>query len=79
MKAVSTNWAKELESRRGFILTLFLLIIVFILAVSSLRDSYSFDAFWHLKMGQDWVEKGLSPFQDHYSIVFFGADIKSIP
>jgi hypothetical protein len=77
MKAVSTNWAKELESRRGFILTLFLLVIIFTLAVSSLRDSYSFDAFWHLKMGQDWVEKGLSPFQDHYSIVFFGADIKS--
>ncbi len=37
------------------------------------------DVFWHLRMGQDWIENGLSPFVDHYSFTFLGHDIRQVP
>ena len=39
----------------------------------------SYDAFWHLKMGQDLLSSGLSPWVDHYSYTFAGEPISSPP
>ncbi|MBT8353659.1 MAG: hypothetical protein KJO60_03990, partial [Desulfofustis sp.] len=73
------DWSTELEQRRTSIVFILLLIAVAILAVSSLRDVFSLDSYWHLKTGQDWIEKGLSPFLDHYSITHYGQPITSQP
>jgi hypothetical protein len=47
--------------------------------VSSLRDPIAYDSFWHLKTGEDWVELGYSPFEDHYSITHSGQPIITQP
>ena len=40
---------------------------------------FTFDTFWHLQMGKDWLENGLSPWIDHYSFTFHGKEISNIP
>lgn len=39
----------------------------------------AFDSYWHLQMGKDLLENGLSPWIDHYSFTFYGKEISSIP
>ena len=39
----------------------------------------SYDAYWHLKMGQDLLSNGLSPRIDHYSFTFPNQPISSAP
>lgn len=39
----------------------------------------SYDAYWHLKMGQDLIEQGISPRVDHYSFTFPEQPILSVP
>ncbi len=73
------NWYSDLEKRRKSALFALVLLAVVMLAVSSLRNTVSYDSYWHLKMGQDWVENGLSPYQDHLSFTFDGEAIQSPP
>lgn len=73
------DWFKELDQRPGSFFISVLVIAIAILAVSALRDPYALDSYWHLKMGQDWVEKGLSPYRDHYSITHKGESIVEVP
>ena len=73
------DWFTHLEERRKAILFALFLLLIATLAVTCMRDNQSYDAFWHLRMGQDWVEHGLSPWQDHYSFTYPGAEIKSPP
>ncbi|QTD54315.1 hypothetical protein [Sulfidibacter corallicola] len=40
---------------------------------------FSWDLFWHLKMGEDFVTKGLSPFVDHLSFTHGGEEIFYVP
>lgn len=49
------------------------------LLVMAMRNSADYDEFWHLKMGQDWLQYGLSPWVDHYSFTFQGEAIKNPP
>ena len=51
--------------------------VIFLYASSSQFISY--DAYWHLKMGQDLLSNGLSPEIDHYSFTFPNQPISSIP
>ena len=44
-----------------------------------MRPMLAFDIFWHLQMGKDFLEGGLSPWVDHYSFSYPGGDISSIP
>jgi len=73
------DWFTHLEERRKAILFAFFLLLIATLAVTCMRDNQSYDVFWHLRMGQDWVEHGLSPWQDHYSFTYPGAEIQSPP
>ncbi|OQW49271.1 MAG: hypothetical protein A4S09_12200 [Proteobacteria bacterium SG_bin7] len=46
-----------------------------ILAWLSLQPLIAIDIYWHLRMGLDWIDKGLLPFTDHYSFTMPGASI----
>lgn len=50
-----------------------------LLAVIALHPVYAYDTFWHLQMGKDLVEHGLSPWVDHYSFSYLGSTITSVP
>lgn len=39
----------------------------------------SLDTYWHLQMGKDFLENGLSPWTDHYSFTFSGKKINDVP
>jgi len=50
-----------------------------IIATIAMRPVASYDGFWHLQMGKDLVENGLSPWIDHYSFSFYGKEISTVP
>ena len=58
---------------------LIFLICYILLAVIAMRPVIAFDTFWHLQMGKDFLEGGLSPWIDHYSFSYPGKDISAIP
>ena len=62
-----------------FYVSLIFIICYILLAVIAMRPMIAFDTFWHLQMGKDFVEGGLSPWVDHYSFSYPGGDITSIP
>ncbi len=50
-----------------------------LLAIIALYPTYSLDAYWHLQMGKDFLDNGLSPWVDHYSFTFQGKEISTVP
>ncbi|HVZ22481.1 MAG TPA: hypothetical protein VG871_15515 [Vicinamibacterales bacterium] len=46
--------------------------LVFGVSIFQIRSP---DLYWHIKMGSDWIFKGLSPFVDHYSYTMAGKPI----
>jgi hypothetical protein len=73
------NWIGEVEKRRLLIIGGILLISFCTLVLALLRNPVALDSFWHLAMGRDWVEQGLSPWVDHYSFTFAGHPINNPP
>jgi len=73
------TWAEKLEQKRGLLVGGITAICAMALAVTSRRLPVSFDAYWHLKTGLDWVHKGLSPWIDHYSFTYPGEPISAQP
>jgi hypothetical protein len=71
------NWFEKLESRKSQVVWTTLLLMIAIIAATSLRLSWAYDIYWHLQMGKDWVENGLSLYRDHYSFTFQGEEIRS--
>lgn len=59
--------------------SLVFIICYILLAVIAMRPMIAFDTFWHLQMGKDFLEGGLSPWVDHYSFSYPGGDISTIP
>lgn len=55
------------------------LVVYIILSVIVTRPVSAFDTFWHLKMGQDLIEQGFSPWVDHYSVRYLGEEIYPVP
>ncbi len=49
-----------------------------ILLYASFTQFVSYDAYWHLKMGQDLLSSGLSPRVDHYSFTFADQPIATL-
>jgi hypothetical protein len=47
-------------------------VLVFGVSIFEVRSP---DLYWHVKMGSDWLFKGLSPFVDHYSYTMPGKPI----
>jgi hypothetical protein len=50
-----------------------------ILLYASFTQFVSYDAYWHLKMGQDLLSNGLSPSVDHYSFTFADQPVATLP
>jgi len=67
---------KSVLEKSFFIILLYFLVVGLLNAIT---NNNGFDAYWHLKMGEDFWENGLSPFIDHYSFTFHGHEIKSPP
>lgn len=59
-------------NRRTAFFTLVFAALVFGVSIFQVRSP---DLYWHLKMGSDWIFKGLSPFVDHYSYTMPGKPI----
>jgi len=73
------SWIDEVEKRKGLLIGGILLISISTLLHAVIRNPIAYDSFWHLQMGKDWVENGLSPWIDHYSFTFQGHPIKNPP
>lgn len=67
------------ENRQVFYSSLVFLSYYIILAIIATRPVFAFDAYWHLQMGKDLIENGLSPWVDHYSFSYFGKTISTVP
>src|SRR5437764_8766095 len=65
-------WAR---TRIGFFVFVFA-VLVFGVSRFQVRSP---DLYWHIKMGSDWIFKGLSPFVDHYSYTMPGKPIVYVP
>ncbi len=50
-----------------------------LLAIIIMRPIQAYDTFWHLQMGKDLLEHGLSPWVDHYSVSYLGKAIYPVP
>lgn len=65
-------------SRMDTFLWLLTLSCCFVLSTSAaLRPTYSYDAFWLLQMGQDWLN-GLDPGVDRHSFSHYGQPLSSV-
>jgi len=53
--------------------------ILAILIIAFQHRLVSLDTYWHLQMGLDWLEKGWSPFVDHYSFTYEGQAMRHCP
>ncbi|MFC1701365.1 hypothetical protein ACFL1J_01260 [Pseudomonadota bacterium] len=73
------KWISQLEKNKSVIVGCILLITICSLIVTSLRSPVAFDPFWHLQMGKDWLENGLSPWVDHHSFTYNGHKIINPP
>ena len=73
------QWIAQIEKRKLIIVGGILFVALGALMVTSLRIPVALDTFWHLQMGKDWLENGLSPWVDHYSFTYSGHAITNPP
>lgn len=74
------NIAAITENHKNAIFIYMVFIFSFLLLlVQSIQPIHPFDEFFYLQAGKDYLEKGLSPWIDHYSFTFFGEKIKYFP
>jgi hypothetical protein len=71
------NWLKD--NHAAVITTAVYCLGFVIFLYASYSPFVSYDAYWHLKTGQDLLIHGLSPRIDHYSFTFPNEPISSIP
>ncbi|MCB0391783.1 MAG: hypothetical protein KDD58_10845, partial [Bdellovibrionales bacterium] len=45
---------------------------VYLIISSVVITDFGGDIYWHLRIGLDWINEGLNPFIDHYSVFHFG-------
>ncbi len=73
------NWYQQLESNRRFVISAVVFLSLVLMAAMSWRNPTDFDGYWHLQMGKDWIENGLSPYKDHYSFTYANETIVTPP
>jgi len=49
-----------------------------LLSLTAFSPIQTYDGFWHLKMGSDLINHGLSPLIDHYSFTFNQQEIENV-
>ena len=73
------NWFEYTEQKRKLLIGGTVVICLAMLLVTARRNIFSYDGYWHLKAGLDWLDHGLSLWLDHYSFTFNGEEISSPP
>ena len=73
------NWFEYTEQKRKLLIGGTVVICLAMLAVTVRRYNVSFDSFWHLQMGLDWLNNGQSLWRDHFSFTFNGEELKGPP
>jgi len=73
------SWFEQIEQKRKLLIGGIVIICLAMLAVTTRRYNVSYDSFWHLQTGLDWLQSGLSPWRDHFSFTFNGKDVKGPP
>jgi hypothetical protein len=79
IQGVAVRWFEHLEQKRSLLTGGTVLICLAMLAVTVRRNNLSFDSFWHLQMGLDWIQHGLSLWRDHFSFTYSGEEVNSPP
>jgi len=65
------------QARKGI---LFLFIYFFVwLAYAAFTNFVSFDAYWHMRMGEDFLYHSLAPGIDHYSYTYLDQPVANAP
>ena len=73
------NWFEKIEQKRTLIIGGLILICLALLVLTVRRNNVSYDSFWHLKMGLDWLQQDMSLWRDHFSFTFNGKEISNVP
>lgn len=73
------HWMLVLDDHRSASIALALGASFALVLISCLYGPYGFDQWWHLRLGADWVEQGLSPWIDHRSYTFTGQTVINPP
>ena len=73
------NWFAQTEQKKSLLVGGTVLICLTMLIVTTRRNYYGYDGFWHLQAGLDWLEYGLSPWLDHFSFTFKGKEVSGPP
>ncbi|GAG31036.1 unnamed protein product, partial [marine sediment metagenome] len=66
------SWYERIELKRKLLIGGTVVICLAMLAVTVRRFNISYDSFWHLQIGLDWLASGQSLWRDHYSFTFNG-------
>jgi len=73
------SWFEQIEQKRKLLIGGTVIICLAMLAVTTRRYNVSYDSFWHLQMGLDWLQSGQSLWRDHFSFTFNGEEMKGPP
>ncbi len=76
-KGIAMNWFEHTEQKRKLLIGGIVVICLAMLLVTARRNVFSYDGYWHLKAGLDWLDHGLSLWLDHYSFTFNGEEVGS--
>jgi hypothetical protein len=76
---LAVNWFEQTEHKRKLLVGGTIIICLAMLALTTRRYNVSYDSFWHLQTGLDWLRNGLSPWRDHFSFTFNGKEIINPP
>ena len=68
---------KHIKYNIPIIASIALCVIALIIAANSFP--ISFDTYWHLATGRDFLKFGDSPFHDHFTFTYFGENVKGSP
>jgi len=66
------SWLEQIEQKRKLLIGGTVIICLAMLAVTTRRYNVSYDSFWHLQTGLDWLASGQSLWRDHFSFTFNG-------
>ena len=77
--ARATNWFEFTEQKRTLLISGIIILCMALLAVTLRRKNLSYDSFWHLQMGLDWLYGNKDLWRDHFSFTFNGGDITDPP
>lgn len=67
------------KSKNYILVAISLTICIIALIITANQTSLSFDTYWHIATGRDFLLHGESPFIDHFTFTHYGETIKDNP